>query len=101
MMKIEWSAEAAGGLENIRKYIAQNSPSYSSVFIEKLLQAAERLAQHPYSGRVVPEFEDPHFREIFQGNYRIIYAPVNDAIRIYAVVHGSRKLPTDDLNPRN
>ncbi len=101
MTKIEWSAEAASDLENIKNYIAQNSPSYAKIFIEKIMHAVERLADHPLSGRVVPEFEDPQFREIFHGNYRIIYAPVDDVIRIYAVVHGSRKLASDDLNPQN
>lgn len=99
MKEIKWSAEAAADLEGIKRYIAQGSPHYATIFIEKIFQAVERLVQHPLSGRVVPEFEDQQYREIFHGNYRIIYTPLEDAVRIYAVVHGSRDLRNDDLNP--
>jgi len=101
MKEIKWSAEAAADLEAIKRYIAQDSPSYATMFIEKIFANVERLGQHPLFGRVVPEFADPHYREILYGNYRIIYTPLEDVVRIYAVVHGRRDLRKGDLKPSN
>ncbi len=92
MKEIVWSREAAHDLENIKKHIAYDSPSYADIYVEKIFDAVERLTLHPLSGRIVPEFNDTHIREIFYGNYRIIYSLIDSVVRIYAVVHGSRDL---------
>jgi plasmid stabilization system protein ParE len=44
----------------------------------------------PLSGRIVPEFSDPRYREIIYGNYRIVYRTNGPACEILAVVHASR-----------
>jgi plasmid stabilization system protein ParE len=44
--------------------------------------------------RIVPELEDPRFREVIYGNYRIVYRIIgtDDDIEILAVIHGARDL---------
>ena len=48
----------------------------------------------PRCGRIVPELDDPGFREVIYGNYRIVYRIIGtyDDIEILAVVHGARDM---------
>ena len=48
----------------------------------------------PQCGRIVPELDDPGFREVIYGNYRIVYRIIgaHDDIEILAVVHGARDM---------
>src|SRR5687767_8965114 len=48
-----------GGIEEIRRYIQRNSHVYAEMFVDRVFESAERLIDHPLSGRVVPEFEAP------------------------------------------
>ena len=61
--------------------------------MDRLIDAAERLADFGESGRVIPEIADPASREIFVGPYRIMYHLEGDAIIIVAIVHGARRWP--------
>ena len=45
-------------------------------------------------GRVVPEFENKNFRELFIQNYRMIYRIEDDHVFIVALIHGRRDLRT-------
>jgi len=58
---------------------------------------SKRLAKHPWSGRIVPEFNDPLYREIFVYSYRVIYRVQDDEVRILYVLHGAMLL--DDEEP--
>ena len=47
----------------------------------------------PRCGRIVPELDDPRFREVIYGNYRIVYRIIGaDDIEILAVIHGARDM---------
>jgi plasmid stabilization system protein ParE len=63
--------------------------------VRRFRAEARRLARYPESGRTVPEYDDPRYREIIVGSYRLIYRylPELNLVRILAVVHGSRRLP--------
>jgi len=63
------------------------------VFVDRLLDAAERLARFPRSGRIIPEIGDPHSREMIFGAYRVMYHVERDAVIIVSVVHGARHWP--------
>ena len=62
-----------------------------------VLQAVERLAPFPQSGRIVPEMNDPMIREIPLGNYRIVYRVRGERVDVLAVYHGARLLDPDSL----
>jgi len=62
-----------------------------------LQAAAERVADFPGSGRVVPEVAPSDVREILLGSYRVIYRVRRDLIEILAVFHGARLLDPSRL----
>jgi plasmid stabilization system protein ParE len=53
---------------------------------------AETIPRHPDLGRIVPEIQNPDYRERFIHKYRIIYRVESERILIAAVIHGSRQL---------
>jgi toxin ParE1/3/4 len=67
------------------------------VFAQKAFDATDRLADFPESGRIVPEMNDPNFREIILSNYRLIYRLRSGDVQIVTVHHGARKLDPADL----
>ncbi|CCI09807.1 type II toxin-antitoxin system RelE/ParE family toxin [Microcystis aeruginosa] len=56
-MKVFWTETAVNHLSSIYKYISQNSPQYAQRLVERLTRRSEQIANFPFSGRLVPEFE--------------------------------------------
>jgi toxin ParE1/3/4 len=90
--RIIWYERAAVDLESIAEYIAQDSEFYAASVVRSILQKSRRLAEFPFIGRVVPEFDDQNIREIFAYSFRIIYTIGPDEVQIAAVIHGKRQL---------
>ena len=63
--KVRWSPEAADDLENIAEFISRDSDNYARILVNKILQSTRNLPLFPYSGRMVPEFEEESIREVF------------------------------------
>jgi len=91
--KLIWSPQSVRDLENIRDYIAADSPRYAALVVERIIQGVERLTSFPESGRVVPERNDPLLREIIIRPYRVVYRLRADAVEIATVFRASRMLP--------
>jgi len=72
-MKVFWTETAVNHLSSIYNYISQNSPQYAQRLVERLTRRSEQIANFPFSGRLVPEFETEQIREVIEGSYRIIY----------------------------
>jgi hypothetical protein len=49
----------------------------------------------PRSGRVVPEFNLDHIREIIAGEYRIVYRVESDAALLLTVFRSTRVFPVE------
>lgn len=94
-MKIRWTERASRDALSIYDYIADRSPVYANSVYERILQRPSELVAHPASGSIVPELNRADIREVFVHSFRLIYRVDNDEIRILAVIHGSRQLPTD------
>lgn len=86
-MRIVWSPQSLEDIEEIRRYIARDSPVYAELFVDRIFESAERLLDHPLSGRVVPEFEDVTLREVIVGSYRVIHRVRQGTIFISTVFH--------------
>lgn len=84
-------------VQEIRAYIARDSPRYARAVAERLFDAADRLRRHPLSGRVVPELGQPTLREVIEPPYRIVYRVRADVLEVLTVVHGARRFPLEDL----
>jgi toxin ParE1/3/4 len=97
-MRIVWSDQSLEDIEEIRRYIQRDSQVYAEMFVDRILESAERLLDHPLSGRVVPEFEDPTLREVILGSYRIVHRVRQDTISIVTVFHTARLLKPEHIN---
>lgn len=91
-MRIVWTEPAVEDLRELHAYIARDSETYASGFVERIILAADRLADHPKVGRIVPETNDEHVRELLYQRYRIIYRIKEDRIEMLSVIHGARDL---------
>ncbi len=98
MVKINWTQLAISDLKGIYEYIAKDSSRYAQITVNKIHSYAESLKKQPYSGRIVPEFEDKTIKELIVGNYRIVYFLVNEIqIDILRIYHSARKLTENRL----
>lgn len=93
MVEIIWTPFALEDLQSIYDYIALDSPTYATRFIDKLVDRVDILIEHPEAGKIVPEFENELVRELIEGSYRIIYIirSVNE-IGIVRIHHSARLL---------
>jgi toxin ParE1/3/4 len=98
MAEVRWTHQAADDLDAITSFIAADSPSYATLFAIDALAVVERLSDFPFSGRVLPELDDPAIREIIFGNYRIVYRVNGDLLELLMVYHGARLLDASRLN---
>ena len=92
MAEIRWTLQAADDLESITEFISQDSSQYARLFALDVFAAVERLLHFPELGRVVPEKESPHIRELIMGNYRIVYRLRDNHVELLPIHHGSRLL---------
>ena len=92
MAKIRWSRGALNDLRDIGAYFERTSRQYARSVVGRLYGAADILMEHPEMGRVVPEVEVPHVRELVREGYRIVYLVTEETIEILAVLHGRQDL---------
>lgn len=50
-MRLHWSDIAEADLDDIYDYITRDVPYYAELFVERLIEATDRLEDHPRSGR--------------------------------------------------
>ena len=90
MAKIIWSPAALDDIKNIFEYIAKDSTDRANIFIDRLIEATDRLLDFPYSGRIISEINKEESREIIYGSYRIMYEVKDELVRIASIVHSAR-----------
>lgn len=88
-MKVHWTDTAEGHLDAIYAYIAQDSSEYAKRMVDRLTRRSQQIADFPFSGRRVPEYDIDQIREVIEGPYRIIYHIKPDQIDVLAVIHGA------------
>lgn len=94
-VRVVWSDEALTDLAGIHDYIARHSIRYAALTVERLLDALDRVAEYPESGRMVPELGEPAVREIIYGAYRIVYELREGRAEVLTVFRASRLFPRD------
>src|SRR5713226_7249018 len=90
--RVVWSPRALDDIDSIASYIARDSTAHASAVVAKIIRTTRTLRRFPFSGRMVPEFDDEALRERFVYSYRIIYRVQGQIITIAAVIHGKRLL---------
>lgn len=91
-MKLRWTERATADLIAVYRDIALDNPRAAKDWVAKLRQRARCAADTPLTGRIVPEFGRPDIREVFLGNYRIVYRIADDRVTILTVFEGHRLL---------
>jgi len=93
MVQIKWLKSAKTDLKEIYDFISLDSKRYPQFQIEKILNKTEILKIGNIIGKKVPEIDDENIREIFEGNYRIIYRIISpNEIHILLIHHGAKDL---------
>lgn len=92
MGRVVWSDTSRSDVRSIFQWIARDSVINADRLVHRLLDAPNRLELFPGSGAPVEEFPTSGLRELFIGDYRIVYLYRNDECRIIRVIHGSRDL---------
>jgi toxin ParE1/3/4 len=91
-MKVRIAPSARSDLRSIYDYIAEDSPFHARQTIERIGKLIDDIGDQPYSGRIVPEFEDPSLRERLYKSYRIIYRIRIDHLEVITIFHTARML---------
>lgn len=94
-MNVYWTQNAIEHLVNIYDYIALHSSTYGKRTVDRITRRSEQIAEHPFSGRKVPEYDADDIRELIENPYRIIYRIKSDQIDVLAVIHGAQLLPDE------
>ncbi len=69
-MKVLWTDSALAQLQAIHDYLAQTSPEYALRIIDLLTKRSIQIAQCPFSGRMVSEYQLNEVGEVIEGPYR-------------------------------
>jgi toxin ParE1/3/4 len=85
-------AEAAiQDLTDIREYYQeQEVPEVGDRFVKEIISSVEELAIPPDRGRIVPEFNRPHLRELIHPPFRIVYRRYKEKISVVRVWRSER-----------
>ena len=99
-MAVVWTERARADLSEIFQYIAQDNRQAAARWVGRLIERAERAAEAPLGGRVVPEVQREDVREVFLKSYRVIYRVAGQDLRVLTVFEGHRRLRHDDLDDK-
>jgi len=98
MVRINWTDQSLEDIDNIAKYIANDSVKYAKIQVQRFFDVENVLQKFPKYGRIVPEIGDENIREIIQGNYRIIYRVVTAKLIDILTVHHCSRLLSNNPN---
>jgi toxin ParE1/3/4 len=82
--------EAYVDLEDLRSYIAADSPEAADQVITEIYQAIRALVSFPHQGHRRPDLTSRALRFIAVRDYLIAYAPDEKPLWVVAVMHGRR-----------
>ena len=96
-MKIFWSPLAAERLEDIYDYISVDNKVAAQKVVERIFKKVESLVKNPERGRIVPETNRAEIREVFEGEYRIIYRIESKKVSILTIRNFKQLLTEKDI----
>jgi toxin ParE1/3/4 len=98
MVKINWTNFALQDLLEIADFISKDSDRYARMTVKYLFESPSILKTHPKAGRIVPEFNDEHLRELIRGSYSLVYRIVDkNRIDILTIHHSARLIKNSPL----
>jgi toxin ParE1/3/4 len=92
-VKLIIANSALKDLQDIKAcYLEQGVPDIGLQFVSTILTKAQRLIEHPDSGRKVPEFDQEQIRELIYPPFRIVYLRHASAVSLVRVWRSERLL---------
>jgi len=91
-MRVLWLARAVRHLIQIKSHIASDNPIAAEAVGLRLVEASERLADFPTSGRL-GRVTGTRELVVRHTPYIIVYRTKGEAVEITAVLHGARRWP--------
>ncbi|MBY0525886.1 MAG: type II toxin-antitoxin system RelE/ParE family toxin [Gemmataceae bacterium] len=98
-VKVIWTPRSLTGLNYIRERIAEDDPKAAKKFVLQLRKKVGNLRRFPELGGSLKDIEaPPNTREIFHGNYRVIYRFDGKQVHILVVQHSAKPLSPESLS---
>lgn len=96
-MRVIWSPRAIDRVVEIATYIAQDSPTASREWVDRLFDHVDmQLAAFPLSGKPARDVDTDDARELVFESYRVFY-DVGDTVEILTVRRESEQINADEL----
>ena len=89
--------QAADEFESAIAYVAYTAPVAARRLAQRIMKKIRSLRKFPDTGGVVPEDASGRYRQLLEGNYRIIFRREGDAVIVASIYHAARLLRPDDL----
>lgn len=92
-MELRIAHSALEDLQAIQKYYKeQDVPHVGDDFVEAIVEHCEILQLHPDTGRIVPEFNLGHIRELIHAPFRVVYLRQDKEVVLIRVWRSERQL---------
>ena len=92
-MELRIARSALEDLQTIQEYYReQDVPHIGDEYVAEILEHCEMLELHPDLGRVVPEFNMDHIRELIHAPFRAVYLRQAAEIVLIRVWRSERQL---------
>ena len=92
-MELRIAQPAVEDLQTIQNYYKeQDVPQIGDDYVAAILEHCEMLQLHPDAGRVVPEFNLDHIRELIHAPFRVVYLRQAKEVVIIRVWRSERPL---------
>jgi toxin ParE1/3/4 len=79
------------------EYVARDAPVAAKRLAQRIMKRIRSLKRFPDSGGFLPEDAAHKYRELIEGNYRIIYRRDKNAVVIASIYHAARLLSPGEL----
>jgi len=80
-----WADKAKEQARDIYGYLYDGSVAYATSWADEVERKLDNLLRFPEMGRIVPEFNASFIREVFAGQYRVVYTFQNNIITVVSV----------------
>lgn len=92
-MELRIAQSALEDLQAIQEYYReQEVPHIGEDFVAAIFKRCEMLQIHPDTGRIVPEFNMDHIRELIHAPFRVVYLRQAKEIVLIRVWRSERQL---------
>lgn len=79
------------------RYIEKAAPLAAKRLAQRIMKRIRSLRRFPGAGGYLPEDSSQIYRQLIEGNYRIIYRYEKGVVIIASIYHAARHLRSDEL----